>query len=128
MKDRKEIEEQNTKERMLSLSSSKKPQEVVTTSINDKILKSRAIIENKKEVVQKQVPKTVTDKQVLSTKTVEVVSNPFLKKENKNLANRKKNVFEDLIQKTVQKKAAPVEPVVKSGTKQSKLNLNSKAK
>ena len=113
IRDKKEVEEAQQREK--SLSGASKVEEKSYISISEKILQNRANLANTTAAPSATTPSLVQKKQVIETKpkeqpeavNEEPATNPFAKKkENANTINKKKNLFEDLLKKNTQKKQA----------------------
>ena len=89
-------------------------------SIADKIARTRASIENEltNKIVAKKTSVTEEPNKVEPLNEV-VANNPFAKKENSNIMNKKKNVFDDLMTKVTDKKKPVItqNPFAKNGDK-----------
>lgn len=112
LRDGKEMEENNTKEkRISSLQNSQKNEEERPsyTSISQKILKTRVDNEKAALKLDTQQPKAILKPSPVEEPKEKITTNPFAKKENTNTINKKKNFFDELLKKNLTKKPANAE-------------------
>lgn len=112
LRDSKEMEENNIREKQISSlhnSQKKEDEKPSYTSISQKILKTRADNEKAALKFNTQTPKATLKPSSTDEPKEKITINPFAKKENTNTINKKKDLFEDLLNKNLTKKPANVE-------------------